>query len=423
MPYSTTQLNEVVKELLDAKIQASFDHNCQTLKKFKKEAVTEETTSRGRDFVITLTSNQSYGSQASEGAAFPVAGNLTRDRANITYRSQFASFDFTGDVEDLRNKRTLQDEVQAIVKDTMEQFDEVQNFFLFGDGNGVLGVIDSIASNDITMLNTVANSYGARFIRRNQRLNAYDQSGAAYRTGDMVVTGVNRTTDVVTVDSAAAAIANDDDDVLVFEDSYGFAPYGLKYHVSDTGTWLGLNRATATYSGLRSLVYDAASASVDFDMIEAGVQQSKNLRGDMAPEFDFKLIMHPVQHRYLRALARSSGNVQFNAALAGNKKMDLIVQSVSPGGMEICEDSWCAPSDIWGLRMADWAIEEVTPRQLYKHSSGDVFIQSLASGPVYKDVKEGRVYWRYNIVCKAPYRQIRWKNVNFSTSDTRIQRP
>lgn len=420
MAYSTTQLNEVVKELLDAKIQASFEHNCQTLKKFKKEAVTEETTSRGREFVINLTSNQSYGSMGTEGGAFPTAGNLTRDRAVITYRSQFASFDFTGDVEDLRNKRTLQDEVQAIVKDTMMQFDEVQNFFLFGDGNGVLGVIDSIAGNDITMLNTVANSYGARMIRKNQRLNAYDVSGAAYRSGDMVVSSVNRTTDVVTVDSAAAAIASDDDDVLVFEDSYGYAPYGFKYHVADSGMWLGLSRSTNP--SLSSKVYDAASASVDFDMIEAGVQQSKNIRGDSAPDFDFTLVMHPVQHRYLRALARSSGNVQFNANLAGNKKMDLIVQSVSPGGMSITEDSWCAPSDIWALRLADWAIEEVAPRQLYKHSSGDVFIQSLASGPVYKDVKEGRVYWRYQIVCKAPFRQLRFKNVNFSTSDTRISR-
>jgi hypothetical protein len=59
---------------------------------------------------------------------------------------------------------------------------------------------------------------------------------------------------------------------------------------------------------------------------------------------------------------------------------------------------------------------------MYKHGDGNVFIQSLASATSYGDAKEGRVYSRYNIVCKKPYRQFRIKNVNFSTAETRIQR-
>jgi hypothetical protein len=70
--------------------------------------------------------------------------------------------------------------------------------------------------------------------------------------------------------------------------------------------------------------------------------------------------------------------------------------------------------------MSDWAIEEVAPRQLYKHGDGQIFIQKLASGPVYADAKEGRVYWRYNLVCKAPFRQFRIKNLMFDTALTRI---
>lgn len=420
MSYTTTQLNQIVKETFDTMIHESYDFNVGTMKRFKKEVPTEDITSLGRYFAIQVQSNESYGSQSTEGGAFPTAGSLVDVKALVNYRSQFASFKFTGDVEDLATNKTLTNALKRIVKDTTEAFDEKQNFFLFGDGSGVLGVVDSIASNDITMLNTVANSYGARAIRKGQLLNAYDVSGTAYRVGDMTVNSVNRTTDVVTVDSAAAAIASDDDDVLVFKGSYGYAPQGFAYHVNNTGTWLGLSRTT--YPSLRSTVHDAASASLDQDMIELAALKARNVRGDAAPKFDYILVMHPVQHKNLRAAIRSAQGISFNANLAGNENMDLSVKNVTPNGMEVVEDSWCAPSDVWGLRTEDWAVEEVAPRQMYKHGDGNVFIQSLAASTSYGDAKEGRVYSRYNVVCKKPFRQFRIKNVNFSTAETRIQR-
>ena len=421
MSYTTTQLNQIVKETFDTMIHESYDFNVGTMKRFKKEVPTEDITSLGRYFAIQISSNESYGSQSTEGGAFPAAGKLEDIKALVNYRSQFSSFKFTGDVEDLATNKTLTNALKRIVKDTTESFDEKQNYFLFGNGTGVLGVIDSVSSNDITMLNTVANSQGARAIRKGQLLNAYDVSGTAYRTGDMVVDGVNRTTDVVTVGTAAAAIASDDDDVLVFKGSYGYAPQGFAYHVADSGTWLGLNRTN--YPSLRSVIHDAASASLDQDMIELAALKSRNVRGDAAPKFDYILVMHPVQHKNLRAAIRQANGISFNANLNGNETMDLSVKNVTPNGMEIVEDSWCAPSDVWGLRTEDWAIEEVAPRQMYKHGDGNVFIQSIASGGTsYADEKEGRVYARYNIVCKKPFRQFRIKNVNFSTAETRIAR-
>ena len=419
MAYSTTDQNEVVKELLDAKIQKSFENNTEAMKRFKKETAVETITGRGREFVLNLQNNESYGSIA-EGGNFPAAGEMVDDRAVVNFRNQFASFDFTGSVEDLKNNMTLQDTLQRIVKDTTEAFDEKQEFWLFGDGSGEVARIDTVSSNDITCLNNVTYAHGARMVRKGQRLNAYDISGAAYRSGDMVVSSVNRSTDVVAVDTAATGIATDDDDILVFEDSYGAAPQGMRYHVADDSTWLGFTRSTTT--GTQSLVYDAASASIDFDIIEAAEQRSGNVRGDSAPSFEFLFFAHPVQKRYLKALARSAGNVSFNAQLAGNKNVDLIVKDTTPGGSEIVTSSWCAPSDVFGLRMKDWSIQEVQPRQLYKHSSGEIFIQSLATGPVYKDAKEGRIYWRYNILCKNPAKQLRIKNLNFATADCRIKR-
>ena len=258
-------------------------------------------------------------------------------------------------------------------------------------------------------------------VRKGQRLNAYDISGTAYRSGDMVVSSVNRSTDVVSVDSAAASIASDDDDILVFEDSYNTVAQGLLYHVNNSSTtWLGLTRSAVP--GINSLVYDAASASIDFDIVEAAEQRSQNIRGDGAPAFEFLWFTHPVQKRYLRSLARSSGNVSFNAQMAGNKNIDLIVKDVTPAGSEIVASSWCAPSDMFGLRMADWSIQEVQPRQIYKHNNGDIFIQSLGASTTYADAKQGRIYWRYNFLCRNPAKQLRIKNLNFATADTRIAR-
>ena len=418
--YTTTNFNQTVKETLDAAIHASYDFNVTTMKRFKKEVVTEDITSIGRYMTIQVKSNQSFGSQSSEAGAFPAAGALTDVRALVNYKSQFSSFAFTGDVEDLQDNKTQANTFKRIVKDTTESFDEKLNFFLFGDGTGILGVIDSVAANDITMLNSVTYGYGARMLMAGQVVNAYDQSGAAYRVGDMTVSSVARSTDVVSVDAAAAAIANDDDDVLVFKTSYNYAPQGFKYNIADSGTWLGLSRTT--YPSLKATVHDASSASIDQDMIELACLKARNVRGDSAPKFDYLLITHPVQHKNLRASIRSAGNIQFNASLAGNQNMDLSVKNITPNGMEIVEDSWCSPSDMWGIRTADWAIEEVTPRQLYKHGDGNVLIQQLAASTSYGDAKEGRVYARYNPVCKMPSAQFRIKNINFSTSETRTQR-
>lgn len=418
MVYAVTNQNEHVKELLDARIQASYDNNYATLKRLKRETTTE-VTGRGREFVITLQDNESYGS-ISDGGNFPAAGALVEDRAVVTFRNQFASFDFTGAVEDLANNKTLQNTLTRIVKNTTEAFDEKQEFFLYGAGDGVIAQVDSVNTNDITALNTVAYPLGSNFVRKGQLLNAYDVSGAAYRTGDMTVSSVNRTTDVIAVDTAAGSIANDDDDVLVFKGSYGTAPLGFKYHVGDSGSWLGFTRSSTP--GVNSLVYDASSASIDFDILETAEQRSGNLRGDDAPSWEFEWFMHPAQKRYLKALARSSGNVQFNANVAGNGKMDLIMKDVTPGGSRINTSFWCPISDAYGLRMADWSIQEVAPRQVYKHNNGNIFIQKIGASTTYADAKEGRVYWRYNPLCKAPYAQVRIKNLNYTAADARPKR-
>jgi hypothetical protein len=416
---TTTQANVRVKETLDAVIQESYDDNVEALKYFKKHTPTEGITPVGRYFANKVNSNESYGTP-SEGGAFPAAGRMTEVRALVNYRSQFKTFAFTGDVEDIVEDKIIGGNFNRIVKDSTESFDAQQDYWLFGSGNGSLGQIDVANTNDITVLNSVTYPQGARPIRAGQLLNAYDVSGAAYRSGDMTVVSVARATDIVTVDSAAASIASDDDDLFTFKSGYNGAPQGFLYHIADSGTWLTASRTT--YPSLRSLVYDAASASVDWDMIETADLRSRNLKGDAAKKYGSALFMHPCQHKALRASARTTGGVMFNGKLEGNKSMDLLVQDITPGGQTVVESSNCGPSDIFGVILSDWAIEEVAPRQLYKHNDGNVLIQQIAAATAYGDAKEGRIYQRYNFVCKNPKNQYRIKNVNFSTSDTRINR-
>ena len=418
--YTTTILNKMVKETFDAKIQMSYPFNSKTMNRFKKSVVTEDITNIGRYFDIQVASNESYASQGTEGGAFPVSNALSDQKALIPYRSQFASFSFTGDVEDLANNKTLENALTRIIKDTTQSFDEKQNFFLFGDGNGVLGQIDSISSNAITMLNSVTYGYGARGVRTNMLINAYDNSGSAYRSGDMLVSSVVQSTNIVNVDAAASGILSDDDDSLVFKSSFGYAPQGFLYHITTSGTWLGL--AKGTYTTLQSTVHDASSASIDWDMIELAALKSQNIKGDEAPLYNSLIIMHPVQGKNLRAATRATSNVQFQSPISGTAKADLLVRDIAPGGQEVLYDSWCSPADIFGVLLEDWAIEEVAPRQLYKHNDGNVFIQSLSAATAYADAKEGRVYARYNVVCKNPSRQWRIKNVNFTASEVATNR-
>lgn len=416
---STTQANVLVKEQFDAAIQASFDQNTEGLSVIKKEVMSEAISPVGRYFAININANESYGSQGTEGGAFPAVGRSVDVRALVNYRSQFKSFGFTGDVLDIVSSATNMNLFKQEIQRSTEAFDAQQDFFLFGDGTGSLGNVNATnGSTTITMDNTVTYPYGARAMRANQVLNAYNGGGSAYRSGDMTVSLVNRSTDVATVDTTATSLAAND--TIVFKNSYNYAPQGLLYHVDDSGTWLTLSRST--YPGTKATVIDASSASIDWDIIETADQRSRNNRGDASKKYQGVLFAHPVQHKALRASARTSSNLQFQANVAGTQNMDLLVQNVTPGGMKIIEDSNCQPSIVYGVNLADWAIEEVAPRQLYKHNDGSVLIQQIASSTAYGDAKEGRIYWRYNLVCKAPFRQWRIKNLNFSTSDTRISR-
>jgi hypothetical protein len=417
---TTTVLNKMVKETLDAKIQMSFPFNSKTMNLFKKEVVTEDVTNIGRYFDIQVSANESYGSQATEGGAFPAAGVYGDQKALIPYRSQFSSFAFTGDVEDLATNKTLENGLQRNIKDTTKSFDEKQNFFLYGDGSGTIGQIDSISSNAITMLNSTTYAYGARGTRTGMTVNAYDISGAAYRSGDMVVQSVVQSTNIVNVDTAAASIASDDDDTLVFKGSYGYAPQGFTYHINDSGTWLGLSRST--YPTLKATVVDASSASIDWDILELADMKAGNIKGDDAPNFSALIAMHPVQHKNLRAATRALGNVQYQTPITGTGKADLLIKDIAPGGQRVVRDSWCPPSDVFGLQLEDWAIEEVAPRQLYKHNDGSVFIQSLSTSTTYADAKEGRIYARYNVACKNPSRQWRVKKLAFTASEVTTNR-
>lgn len=424
MSTTTTTQNDKIKELVDKAIYGSYDNNTSTLKLLKRKVPTENVTSRGREFVIQIADNESYQSIA-EGGDFPAAGVATTKRALVTYKRHFTTFQFTGDVLDNKNNNTITNEFTFQVDNATKAFDEKQNFFLFGDGSGSLGTIDSVSSNDITMLNTVAASYGARAIRAGQIVNAYDQSGAAYRTTNqhMTVSSVNRSTDVVSVGTAASSIASDDDDILVFKSGYGLENQGFAFHIANSGTWLN-SLSRSTYPGLRALVYDQANAAPDWDMIDLALLQSRNIRGDSAPKYDYTLIGHPVTHTNLRMSARANGNVQFNADISGTAKADLGIRDVALNGMMLHEDSWCAPSDMWGIKLDTWWNEEVEPRQLYKHNDGNILIQSIGSGTaVYADKKEGRIYCRNNWVCKEPYKNFRIKNINFDIEMTRIQRP
>lgn len=427
MAYSTSDSNNVVKEILDATIHASYENNVTTLNKFKKEAAVEEINGRGRYFAVQVQDNESYGSMTSEGGAFPTSVDMVDVKPLINYRSQFASFDFTGDVEDLRNKKSLQDLVTRVVKNTTKAFDEKQDFFLFGDGSGTIATATAgVTSETWPFAKEVGAGLGANFVRAGQLLSVMDVSATPDADlGDVTVSSVNRSTDVVTFAGSDLSTINGsttlvDGDYVVFRDSFNYAPLGFKYHINTTD-WLGITRST--YTSLNGVIYDAASASIDFDMIENALLKSRNARGDMAPKFDYLFIMHPVQHKNLRTLARDSGNVQFNAKLNGNEKADLMIRDIGLGGAMIHESSNCDPSDVWGIRLEDWSIEEVVPRQLYQHGSGEIFVQQInSSSNVYNDAKEGRVYWRYNPLCRAPHRQFRIKNVNFDSTEVTIQR-
>lgn len=408
MAYSTSTASPLLKEYVDPAVYKSFAQEDNTFAAFM-EGKTERTNILGRRFTVRVRPNASYGSIA-EGGQLPMAHQPANVQAKVYYLNQFKTVEINKEVLEQDDDMALVSLAKDPIREATETFMEDQEVWVFGTGNGALGVIATGGVSGTTI--TFGGDYGSENIRVGARLNWYS-SANSQRTGGGTSVSTVLTNDVdtgiVTLDAVPNNLAATD--YATYENSQGNAFHGLPYHIaSSTDTWLGLS--PGTYPTLKSTVHDAAGNPLTPGMIDLVVAKARRKQGANAPMFDYALIMHPAQEYNYRALGYDTTQVTVNVNADGSKNLDFGFRNVMHNGMRFRLSQKCARSDIWGIRFGDWAVEYIKKPGLYQDAHGETMWQKSGSGTPY-DAVQSAVHWRGDLVLKRRERQFRIKSLPY----------
>ena len=423
--YTMTTAGPILKEEFDQRVLPAISKRNTFFSWFMKRVEKGDINTRGYLFSVKTRRNQGYGSLtgAQEGGLLPRAGAPARRKVRADFRDHFIAGEITGRVQDMPTKTALLNLSKDSMEDAEESFTTFQDFYLFGNGSGSLGVVTGgVTGTTATFALAQATPYGSQMIQETQRIMFHHPTTFAQRTGGGVtvstVVSKDTSTDVVTFDAVPSdVVAND---IAVIEDTVNRETQGLDYHVGNSGTtWLvdgetgsAITRASNPWTNAN--VTDASAAALSPDKIDTQVLQTSNQAGDGKPQWDSVMVSHPVQQNQYRKLGYALTRV-INAS--GNDKIDLGFAEVSHNGMEWRVSSHCQPDRIYGLTLSAWKLLAIKMPQMYNFQNGPL-IQKPGTDRYY-DAAQFAVYARFALVCTQPYTQWLLKNLSFAVADVR----
>lgn len=142
-------------------------------------------------------------------------------------------------------EKAIENAVKRELSSSLAQFKTFMDSIIQTDGTAVIGTIQSVASNVLTMVRP----YGAALVYDGQTVAVYNAALTTFRgTANVTSHDPVSSSQTITLDAAPAGTVATD--VLVYDGLGGGANpvgiFGLAYHMNSakTGTWLQLNRAT-----------------------------------------------------------------------------------------------------------------------------------------------------------------------------------
>lgn len=422
--YTMTTAGPILKEEFDARVVPAISKRNTFFSWFIKRVEKGDINTRGYLFAVKTQRNQGYGSltAAQEGGLLPRAGAPVRRKVRADYRDHFISGELTGRVQDTETKSALLNLAKDAMSDAEESFTTFQDFYLFGNGSGALGVATTgFVAATITFALAQATPYGSMMLQVGQRIHWHHPTTFAQRTGTTTVSTVvskDAATDVVTFDAVPTDVVIGD--IAVIEDTVNRETQGLDYHVGNSGTtWLvdaetgtAINRAANPWTSAN--VIDASAGALSADKIDTIALQTSNQAGDGTPNWDQVLVSHPVQQNQYRKLGYALTRV---VDASGNKKLDLGFAEVSHNGMEWRVSSHCQADRIYGLSLSSFKMLAVKMPQMYNFQGGPL-IQKPGTDRYY-DAAQFAVYARFALVSTEPFKNFLLKNLSFTTADVR----
>lgn len=401
--YTTSDASVLMTDYIEPTLRDSFPEEDDTFTAFM-DGEKVRTNVRGRRISYNVAPNPSYGSPA-EGAALPVGGSGREVEGKVYYFNQFMVGEVSKQVLEEDNDKAIIGLLKNRQSHDTQTFRQRQNLWMFGKGDGALGVI-SDPSGGTTII--FGGDYGSENIIVGSRLRFYT-AGGAQRVGGGAVTStvLTNTSDsggtTITVDQVPNDLAATD--TAHYENSYGNAPHGLSFHVSDvSGDWFGIN--TAIESKVKSTVHDANNNALLPGMIDLVQAKGQRRMGYNAPVNDHVLLSHKTQQFNYQQIGYT---LLRTVEASGNKVLDLGFPKVAHNGMRWKIDANAQRSILYGLKLGDFVIVFVRLPGFYTHSDGTKLWQKPTEGGIYDRLQYALVA-RYDLLCRQ--RRNQWKITN-----------
>jgi len=404
MGFTLTNASKVMSEKIEPVLRSAFligtDEEAPTFDLFMK-GPKEKTNELGRRIPIQVVPNASYGS-LTEGGQLPLAGTPVVVQLRIYYLNQFMMGEINRAVLEQNSETDLINFARTPMEADQKTFRHIQNLWMHGTGNGAVGVISSCTTGASGTI-TYGGDYGAENVIVGARHVIYSSAGSAHATGASVSTVVSIAGDVVTYDSVPTDAVPTD--TVHYYGSYGLAPHGIAFHVSETSSsdYLGVN--TGTYSGIKSSVLDAGGSlgvggtALTPGMLDLLAAKRRRRSGANTSNTGRTYISHTTQEFNYRQLGYTSTyGIQRIVGMNSNK-FDLGIGAASHNGQPWVLDNQAPKSIIWDLHLPDWAIEYVTLPKFYDDGNGNKMWMKSGSGAPY-DALQYAVYARYDLICK-----------------------
>lgn len=264
-----------------------------------------------------------------------------------------------------------------IVAKAMPDFRRHVNAMCMTDGTGVLATVES-TSNDGTYDTVIlSNYYGAKLLRKGQKVTVYDSAMNTHRTsgGEKEITFYDVQNRTIKFTTLSGLVAGDKICISGLSGSSPTSLFGLEYHHNNAsvGTWLAMNRAD--YPEIRCNGVNAAS---EFKLGHARL--AKTMIGDrLGADMVKKLVAkcHPCQvqayeeqGQLISMIQKGSGSESLNLYFGDNMQL---------AGSTLQQDYSWNKTRIDFINPEVWGRAEMEAIKFYTDANGNKFFAVRSS--------------------------------------------
>lgn len=239
MPQTMANLDPILKEVYQGSLNEQLNNDTLSYNRITSSSNGTGTLPYGGKYVvfpIETTRNSGIGAR-NEGEVLPNAGKQGTARAQLNLKYQYGAIELNGQTFELATKdyQSFADAMEMEVSGIKEDLTKDRNRQYFGNGNGRIATVVSVAGQVITVDNV-------QHVQDDELIDIQVGATSGIRQANIRVTTADTNLNTVTVTGTLTGVVPGD--IFVRQGSFGREWTGLAAIIDDTSTLYGINPAT-----------------------------------------------------------------------------------------------------------------------------------------------------------------------------------